>query len=105
MLSKQTVDIIPWNKKSKPTLQELKAMLKSQGLPCDLYSDPPGTKYGRHMHDFDDFVMIVSGRMKLGTDKGVWVLNPGDRIDLPANTGHWAEVIGKEEVKYLSAAK
>ncbi len=104
-MSKQIVDIIPWGKKTKPTLQELKSMLKGQGLESELYSDKAGTKYGRHQHDFDDFVVIVSGKMKLGTDSGVWLMNPGDRIDLPAHTVHWAEVIGKEEVKYLSAAK
>lgn len=104
-MSRQIVDVIQWNKKSKPTLDELKAMLKAQGLESELYSDPPGMKYGRHKHDFDDFVMIVSGKMKLGTEDGTWVMNPGDRIDLPSNTVHWAEVVGKDEVRYLSAAK
>jgi quercetin dioxygenase-like cupin family protein len=104
-LSKQIVDIVPWSKNTKPTLDELKVMLKKERLQCELYSDPPGMKYGRHKHDFDDFVVIVSGQMKLGTTTGVWVMKPGDRVDLPAHTMHWAEVVGKEEVKYLSAAK
>ena len=103
-MPRQIIDIVPWNKKTKPTLQELKTMLKAEGHECELYSDPAGTKYGRHQHDFDDFVVIVAGKMKLGTDNGVWVMNPGDRIDLPAHTIHWAEIIGKEDVKYLSAA-
>lgn len=102
---KQIVDIIPWKKQTKPTLDELKRMLRAERLQCEIYSDPPGMKYGRHSHDFDDFVVIVSGKMKLGTDNGVWVMNPGDRVNLPAHTMHWAEVLGKEEVKYLSAAK
>ena len=89
----------------KPTLDELRAILKKQGLECELYSDKPGTKYGRHKHDFDDFVVIVQGQMKLATEKGAYLMKPGDRIDLPRNTVHWAEMIGKEEVKYLSAAK
>jgi quercetin dioxygenase-like cupin family protein len=105
VLSKHIVDIIPWDKKSKPSLAELKSILNAERLECDLYSDPPGMKYGRHKHDFDDFVVIVSGQMKLGTDDGVWTMNPGDRINLPANTVHWAEVIGKKKVEYLSAAK
>ena len=104
-MSKHLADIIPWSKNTKPTLDELKAMLMKEGLQSELYSDPAGMKYGRHKHDFDDFVVIVAGGMKLGTDAGSWILKPGDRLDLPANTVHWAEVIGKEEVKYLSAAK
>lgn len=105
MLAKQIIDIVPWGKKTKPTLVELKAILKKEGLESELYSDPPRMKYGRHKHEFDDFVVIVAGKMKIGTDSGVWVMSPGDRLDLPANTIHWAEVVGKDEVKYLSAAK
>jgi quercetin dioxygenase-like cupin family protein len=104
-VSKQIIDIIPWTKTSKPTLDELKAILRREGLQADVYSDPAGMKYGRHSHDFDDFVVIVSGKMKIGTDTGVWTMKAGDRLDLPAHTMHWAEVIGKEEVHYLSAAK
>ena len=104
-MPKQIADITLWSKNTKPTLDELKAVLRKEGLQSELYSDPPGMKYGRHKHDFDDFVVIVSGKMKLGADTGVWVMKPGDRVDLPAHTMHWAEVVGKEEVKYLSAAK
>ena len=57
------------------------------------------------MDDFDDFVVIVSGAMKIGTDEHEWTLKPGDRLDIPANTHHRAEVLGKEDVRYLSAAK
>ncbi|MEW6510255.1 MAG: cupin domain-containing protein [Bacteroidota bacterium] len=99
------MDVARWTKSKKPELEELKKLLEKEGLASELYSDPPGMKYGRHKHDFDDFIVIVSGRMKLATDEHEWVLKPGDRIDIPANTPHRAEMMGKEEVRYLSAAK
>lgn len=99
------MEVVRWNKPKKPTLEELKHKLSVEGLESELYSDRPGTKYGRHKHPFDDFVMIVAGKMKIATDDGEWLLKPGDRINLPANTVHSAEVVGKEEVQYLSAAK
>jgi len=99
------MEVVRWNKPKKPTLEELKHKLSVEGLESELYSDRPGTKYARHKHPFDDFVMIVSGKMKIATDDGEWLLKPGDRINLPANTVHSAEVLGKEEVQYLSAAK
>ncbi len=99
------LDVVKWSMPKKPTLEELRSLLRKEGLECDLYSDPPGTKYGRHKHPFDDFIVIVSGQMKLGTDAYEWTLKPGDRLNLPANTMHWAEMVGKEEVRYLSAAK
>jgi mannose-6-phosphate isomerase-like protein (cupin superfamily) len=47
----------------------------------------------------------VSGKMKIMTDTEEWIMKPGDRLNLPAHTTHSAEVMGKEEVRYLSAAK
>jgi quercetin dioxygenase-like cupin family protein len=99
------MDVVRWTKTKKPTLEELQDVLRAEGLDFDLYSDRPGTKYGRHKHPFEDFIVIVSGKMKLITDVNTWTLKPGDRIDLPPNTVHSAEVLGKEDVQYLSAAK
>lgn len=99
------IDVVHIAKSKKPTLEELAAILEQEGLQWELYSDKPGTKYGRHKHDFDDFIVVVQGQMKLGTDQGQWILKAGDRIDLPKNTVHWAEMLGKVEVQYLSAAK
>ncbi len=99
------IDVVHITKSKKPTVDELTTILKRAGLESELYSDRAGTKYGRHKHDFDDFIVIVQGQMKIGTDHGEWLLKPGDRLDLPKNTVHWAEMVGKEEVHYLSAAK
>lgn len=99
------LDVVRWTKPKKPTLADLQKMLEAQGLEFELYSDRPGTKYGRHKHPFNDFIVIVTGKMKLITDTQTWVMKPGDRIDLPANTSHAAEILGREEVQYLSAAK
>ena len=99
------MDVVRWTKSKKPTLEELQATLRAEGLEFELYADRPGTKYGRHKHPFEDFIVIVSGKMKLVTDGHAWTLKPGDRIDLPPNTFHSAEMMGKEEVQYLSAAK
>jgi quercetin dioxygenase-like cupin family protein len=101
----KSVDVVRWQKKTKPAQTELTKSLEAEGLECALYTDAPGTKYGRHKHDFDDFIVIVSGQMKISVDTHEWVMKPGDRLDLPANTIHWAEMVGKEEVRYLSAAK
>ena len=99
------MDVVRWTKTKKPTLEELQKALAAMGWESELYSDRPGTKYARHKHPFDDFVLIVSGKMKIATETGEWTLKPGDRLDIPANTIHTADMIGKEEVRYLSAAK
>src|SRR5512140_3649783 len=75
------MDVIRWTRSKKPGLEELQALLKTAGLASELYSDAGGTKYGRHKHDFDDFIVIVTGKMKLATDEHEWILKPGDRLD------------------------
>ena len=99
------MDVVRWPGPKKPTLDELKRKLKGEGLESEIYTDRPGVKYGRHKHDFDDFVVIVEGKMKIATEGHEWTLGPGDRLDIPANTLHRAEVLGKVDVRYLSAAK
>ncbi len=99
------LDVVRWNKPKKPALADLQKLLQAEGLEYELYSDSPGTKYGRHKHPFDDFIVIVSGKMKIITDSQEWLMKPGDRLNLPSNTAHSAEVVGREEVQYLSAAK
>jgi len=99
------LDVVRWNKPKKPALADLQKLLEAEGLEYELYSDTPGTKYGRHKHPFDDFIVIVSGKMKIITDTQEWLMKPGDRLNLPSNTSHSAEVVGREDVQYLSAAK
>ncbi len=102
---KTMLDVRRITTSKKPTLDELRQILEKERLECELFSDKPGTRYGRHKHDFDDFIVIVRGQMKLVTDKAEFLMKPGDRIDLPKNTVHWAVMLGKEEVQYLSAAR
>ena len=97
------VDVVRLLNAGSATLDALRAILEREGHTCELVTDPPGTRYGMHKHDFDDFVVIVSGKMKLGTGTNTWTLEPGDRINLPANTPHWAEVLGQIPVCYLTS--
>ena len=96
------MDVVRLVEPRKATLEGLRSHMEREGRSCEVVTDAPGTRYGMHKHAFDDFVVIVSGKMKLGTDTQTWLLEPGDRIDIPANAAHWAEVVGKKPVCYLT---
>jgi mannose-6-phosphate isomerase-like protein (cupin superfamily) len=98
------MEVVRWNTKRKPTELELRKSREREGPRCELHSDPPKIKYVRHRLDFDDFIVIVSRQMAIVTDKHEWLMTPGDRLDISANTVHRVEVVGKEEIRYLSAA-
>ncbi len=103
MISTKQMDVVRWVEPEKATLEALRGMLEKEGHLCEVVTDAPGTRYGMHKHTFDDFVVIVSGTMKLGTDTHTWLMEPGDRIDIPANASHWAEIVGKKPVCYLTS--
>jgi quercetin dioxygenase-like cupin family protein len=99
------MDIVRLMEPAKANARNLAEILRREGLETEMCVDPPGTKYGRHKHEFDEFVVIVSGMMKLYTERQTWIMKPGDRLNIPAFTVHWSEVLGNKEVRYLSAAK
>ncbi len=94
-----------WDKPHKPNVEELKSILRSEGMTPYIWMDEPGTYYGNHSHAFDEVRWIVSGKMRYGVKDEEFVLGPGDRLDLPAGTIHWAKVEGDEPVFYLCASK
>ncbi|MBI3742468.1 MAG: cupin domain-containing protein [Chloroflexi bacterium] len=71
------------------------------------WTDPAGTVYPVHSHDYAETRVVVRGFLRVGLpDSGEeFILGPGDRLDLPPNTPHWSDVTGDGPVLYLSAAK
>jgi len=95
-----------WEKDTPPSSKELENALRNEGFNFYRWSDNPGVTYPWHTHPDPEVRWVISGSIKMGLrdDKEV-VLNPGDRLDLPANTEHWAVVVSRVPVVYLCASK
>ena len=96
-----------WNKETAPSLEELRGALTGEGLSVSEWTDPSGTVYPVHTHEFSEVRVVVRGRLRVGlpeTSEEI-VLGPGDRLDLPADVPHWADVNGDGAVVYLCASK
>lgn len=84
----------------------LRHILESQGYAVFQWSDRPETVYGSHKHGEDQSHWIVSGKLELTVEAvGTFVLEPGDRDFMPANTYHTARVVSEETVVYLVGEK
>lgn len=96
-----------WNKETPPSREALRSALTGEGLTVSEWADPAGTVYPVHSHDYAEVRVVVRGRLRVGLPETgeEFVLGPGDRLDLPADTPHWADVYGDEPVVYLSAFK
>jgi quercetin dioxygenase-like cupin family protein len=82
----------------------LEARLKEQGLEAAVWSNLPGERYEKHAHDYDKIVVVAEGSITFGMPGyGVgFMLSPGERLDLPAETVHDA-VVGPKGVTCLEA--
>jgi uncharacterized protein YjlB len=62
---------------------------------CDAprsWGNGPGDRYGRHVHAEHKVLFCLDGSIAFHTDDGDLELTAGDRLDLPAGTGHAATV-------------
>ncbi len=85
---------------SAPSAEEL---LAAEGLRASPWSNGPGDRYAAHAHDYDKVLVAERGSIAFILDgQRRLELATGDRLDLPAGTGHAAEV-GPDGVRCLEA--
>ncbi len=102
-----TMRLTRWNRETPPSLEALRSALTGEGLTVSEWADPAGTVYPVHAHEYPEVRVVVRGSLRVGLPETSeeFILAPGDRLDLPANTPHWADVQGHGPVVYLSASK
>ncbi len=78
---------------------------KVEAVEC-VKTDAAGTVYPVHTHDYPEVRVVVRGYLRVGLPESgeEFTLGPGDRLDLPADTPHWADVGEQGPVVYLSAS-
>ena len=85
-------------------MSDLDARLRAEGLDPSPWSNGPGDRYAAHEHGYDKVLVVDRGSIRFGLPKlGRTVdMAVGDRLDLPAGTGHDA-VVGAAGVTCLEA--
>ncbi|MEO2068642.1 MAG: cupin domain-containing protein [Desulfurobacteriaceae bacterium] len=78
----------------------LKILKKEEYTNLFVWYDPPNTTYDWHTHPFDEVRWIIDGEITIGTEREVVTLYPGDKMNVPAGTRHFAKV-GNEGVVYI----
>ncbi|MEA2576601.1 MAG: hypothetical protein QOD78_189 [Chloroflexota bacterium] len=80
----------------------LRERLVGEGLDPGAWSNGPGDRYSAHDHAYDKVIVVTSGSITFGLDAGATELVTGDRLELPADTSHDANV-GPDGVVCLEA--
>jgi len=95
-----------WDQVTQPSPAILRLLLDREGYQVFHWVDMPNTVYGSHKHQTDQSHWVISGSLEIVVENvGQFVLGPGDRDFLSANTYHTAKVLGLEPVTYLVGEK
>ena len=80
--------ITRWPAPLVPSREQLHMILEAEGLePFDETYDPQ-MKVNDHRHPFAEVRIVVAGEMLFNISGNQFLLRPGDRLEIPANTKH-----------------
>ena len=85
--------------------EALKQQLQSEGFDAYQWTGRPGGAYLDYIHTQDEVVCVLSGTadVKVADERGT--VEPGDRMDVPANTYHSITVTGGEPLVVLTGMR
>ena len=88
-----------------PDADALKQQLKSEGFNAYEWTGRPGGAYLDYIHTQDEVVCVLSGTadVKVADERGT--VEPGDRMDVPANTYHSITVTSEEPFVVLTGMR
>ena len=91
-----------WKQPYPPNTAMLRLELTQEGYDVFQWADRPNTNHGSKKNPQAQSHWIVSGNLEIVVERiGRYVLGPGDRDFMPADTYHTLRVLGNEPVVYL----
>lgn len=64
----------------------------------------PGAANPPHLHDREEVTVVLSGSVRITTEKEEAELSAGDALIVPAHTVHQVQTVGDAEAEWLLAA-
>lgn len=77
-----------WQAPIQLTRQQAQLIFESEGLECYQESYQPQEKVKEHRHSFSEVRILIEGEMLFNISGNQFLLRPGDRVEIPANTRH-----------------
>lgn len=82
-------------------MREIERKWAVDGYSCELWVDPPGQRWEGYVHEVDEKVFMLSGKMELEVGGRKKVLEPGDEAFIPARAAHSVRNVGGTEARWL----
>ncbi|MFQ6017308.1 MAG: cupin domain-containing protein [Kiloniellaceae bacterium] len=71
-----------------PDRETVAADWKARGYSCGTFVDPPGRRWEDFVHDRNEVVTVVEGRLEMEISGATMALDPGDEAFIPKGARH-----------------
>lgn len=88
--------ITRWQAPLTPTKTQIHLILEAEGLEPFEEKYDPKLRIQEHRHPFCEVRVVAEGEMLFNVSGNQFLLRPGDRVEIPANTKHSHMAQGSE---------
>jgi mannose-6-phosphate isomerase-like protein (cupin superfamily) len=74
---------------------------RTRGYSCDGFVDPPGRSWNNFVHDSNELVTVVEGRLEMAVAGTRTILEPGDEMTIPRGAVHSVRNIHTDRTHWL----
>lgn len=73
----------------------------ARGYSCGVFVDPPGRAWRDFVHDTNELVTVVDGRLELTVAGATVIAEPGDEVFIPRRAVHTVRNISSGTTRWL----
>jgi len=81
--------------------KEIEKKWRLEGFSCETWVDPPGQHWDNFIHETEERLFLVDGKLELEVEGKVHTLNAGDEAVIPAGTLHSVRNTGASMARWL----
>ena len=71
-----------------PDERSVAADWRARGFTCAIFVDPPGRRWENFVHDCNEVVTVVDGRLEMEIAGATMLVDPGDEVFVPRGARH-----------------
>ena len=86
-----------WQAPILPTREQVLILLDQEGLEGIEERFTQGNKINEHRHPFTEVRILLEGELLFNVSGNQFLVRPGDRLEIPANTKHWFQAHGSHD--------
>jgi quercetin dioxygenase-like cupin family protein len=95
-------DLVTRAKFARPVSAEaVRRDWKARGFGCETFVDPPGREWNDFVHDTDELVTVLEGRLRFLMNGKTYELEAGDELFIPKGIRHSVHNIHRGTTRWL----